>query len=47
MRLFLHTALHLLRAGVDILTISHGLGHADVTTINRYATIDLETKQNH
>lgn len=40
------TAVHLLRAGVDITTISHWLGHASVTTTNRYATVDLEMKRN-
>ena len=40
------TAVHLLRAGVDIVTISQWLGHASVTTTHRYATVDLghETK---
>ena len=31
--------------GVDIVTISQWLGHASVTTTNRYATIDLEMKR--
>jgi site-specific recombinase XerD len=39
------TAVHLLRAGVDITTISHWLGHASVTTTNRYATVDLDMKR--
>jgi integrase/recombinase XerD len=39
------TAVHLLRAGVDIVTISQWLGHASVTTTSRYATIDLEMKR--
>jgi site-specific recombinase XerD len=39
------TAVHLLRAGVEILTISQWLGHASVTTSNRYATTDLEMKR--
>jgi integrase/recombinase XerD len=39
------TAVHLLRAGVDLFTISQWLGHASVTTTNRYATIDIEMKR--
>ena len=39
------TVVHLLRAGVDILTISQWLGQASVTTTNRYATADLEMKR--
>lgn len=39
------TAVHMLRAGVDIVTISHWLGHASVTTTNRYATVDLDMKR--
>jgi integrase/recombinase XerD len=38
-------AVHLLRAGVDITTISHWLGHASVTTTNRYANVDLDMKR--
>lgn len=44
--LFRHSAaVHLLRAGVDLITISHWLGHASVETTNRYTTVDLETKR--
>lgn len=39
------TAVHLLQAGVDLVTISHWLGHACVETTNRYTAIDLETKR--
>jgi site-specific recombinase XerD len=39
------TAVHLLRSGVDMVTISHWLGHASVTTTNRYVAVDLETKR--
>ncbi|MBE3100582.1 MAG: tyrosine-type recombinase/integrase [Planctomycetes bacterium] len=38
-------AVHLLRAGVDLVTISHWLGHASVETTNRYAAVDVETKR--
>lgn len=38
-------AVHLLRAGVDLVTISHWLGHASVETTNRYAAVDLATKR--
>jgi len=41
-----HTAaVHLLQAGVDLVSISHWLGHASINTTNRYAAIDLETKR--
>ena len=39
------TAVHLLQAGVDLVSISHWLGHASVETTNRYAVVDLETKR--
>jgi integrase/recombinase XerD len=39
------TAVHLLQAGVDLVTISNWLGHASVETTNRYAAVDLETKR--
>jgi integrase/recombinase XerD len=39
------TAVALLRAGVDLSTISQWLGHASPNTTNRYATIDLEMKR--
>jgi site-specific recombinase XerD len=39
------TAVHLLKAGVDITTISQWLGHASVTTTMRYATLDLDLKR--
>lgn len=35
----------LLRSGVDLSTISHFLGHASLTTTNRYAKVDLEMKR--
>jgi len=38
-------AVHLLRAGVELVTISQWLGHASVETTNRYAAVDLETKR--
>jgi len=44
--LFRHSAaVHLLQAGVDLVTIGHWLGHASVETTNRYATVDLKTKR--
>lgn len=39
------TAVHLLQAGVDLVTISHWLGHASVETTNRYLAVDLEMKR--
>jgi len=39
------TAVALLKSGVDLSTISHYLGHASLTTTNRYAKVDLEMKR--
>ncbi len=39
------TAIALLKAGVALSTISHFLGHASLTTTNRYAKVDLEMKR--
>lgn len=39
------TAVHLLQAGVDLVTISHWLGHASIETTNRYAAVDLQMKR--
>ncbi len=38
------TAVHLLRAGVDINTIRSWLGHVSVNTTSRYAEVDLASK---
>jgi site-specific recombinase XerD len=35
----------LLKSGVDLSSISQWLGHASLTTTNRYATLDLEMKR--
>lgn len=41
-----HTAaVQLLQAGVDLVTISHWLGHASVETTNRYVAVDLDAKR--
>ena len=39
------TAVHLLKSGVDLVTISHWLGHASINTTNRYASVDLDMKR--
>jgi integrase/recombinase XerD len=39
------TAVHLLKAGVDLSTISHWLGHASLNTTYKYTAIDLEMKR--
>jgi site-specific recombinase XerD len=38
------TAVHLLRAGVDINTIRAWLGHVSLDTTNIYAEVDMEMK---
>lgn len=39
------TAILLLRAGVDLSTIAHCLGHAHLNTLNKYLGIDLDAKR--
>ncbi len=39
------TAIALLKSGVALSTISHFLGHASLTTTNRYLKVDLEMKR--
>jgi site-specific recombinase XerD len=39
------TAVHLLKAGVDFVTISQWLGHASVNTTMRYARADVDLKR--
>ena len=39
------TAIHLLKSGVDLVTVSHWLGHASINTTHRYTAIDLEMKR--
>jgi integrase/recombinase XerD len=39
------TAILLLRSGVDLSTIAHWLGHADLNTLNKYLGIDLDAKR--
>lgn len=39
------TAVHLLKAGVDLVTISQWLGHASVNTTMRYARADVDLKR--
>lgn|SRR3990167_7987050 len=39
------TAVHLLKSGVDIVTISHWLGHSNINTTNRYMSVDLDLKR--
>ena len=39
------TATSLLQSGVDLVTISHWLGHASVESTNRYVAVNLATKR--
>lgn len=39
------TAVHLLKSGVDMVTIAHWLGHTSINTTNRYASVDMDTKR--
>ena len=39
------TAIYLLKSGVDLVSISHWLGHANINTTHHYATLDLEMKR--
>jgi len=39
------TAVHLLKSGIDMVTISHWLGHVNINTTNRYAAVDLDMKR--
>ena len=39
------TAIHLLRAGVDLSTIAHWLGHASLNTTNKYLSLSLDDKR--
>lgn len=39
------TTIHLLKSGVDIVTISHWLGHTSINTTNRYTSIDIDIKR--
>lgn len=39
------TALYLLRAGNDLSTVAHWLGHASINTTNKYLAFDLEAKR--
>jgi integrase/recombinase XerD len=39
------SAVHFLQAGIDMVTISHWLGHASIDTTNRYTAVDLAMKR--
>lgn len=38
-------AIHLLRAGVDLSTIAHWLGHASLNTTNKYLSLSIDDKR--
>ncbi len=40
------TAVHLLRAGVDLSTIAHWLGHSSINTTNKYLALNQEAMRN-
>ncbi|MFC1853288.1 tyrosine-type recombinase/integrase [candidate division CSSED10-310 bacterium] len=43
---FRHTyALHMIQAGVDLISVKDTLGHADINTTSKYVTIDIEMKR--
>lgn len=39
------SAIHMLKSGVDLVTISHWLGHASPNTTHRYAVLDMQMKR--
>jgi len=39
------TAVHMLKSGVDLISIANWLGHSSVNTTNKYAVMDLEMKR--
>lgn len=39
------TAIHLLKSGVDLVTIANWLGHVSPNTTNKYASIDMDMKR--
>lgn len=39
------TAVHLLKSGVDLVSIANWLGHVSINTTNKYASMDLDMKR--
>jgi site-specific recombinase XerD len=39
------TAVHMLKSGIDLVTISHWLGHSSPNTTHRYAVLDMDMKR--